>query len=333
MDVWDTLVTVLSKNSLATAEGNGGSLITQEFNLATYNDVLSLPGYDAAFTTIKTLKRSIELIEDRQEQAEVEIRRCLRVVADEVEKAGVSAVTKPGRPAPRILAIESFIREGMYKTRWSQKQRDAFDLRVKVITRWIDFFVSYTNRDAGGINTQFEKLIRSVFGCFPTQKERIARNYVARIVVKFLVTNNLRGFADYADIQCGDEIEDKVRDYCQKAFGFVQLVEPESFVEPAAPKINWCYEEYQEFRKERAELSAFQIPAPSKVYVVVSAKELKAVRPANIGGFATWYDGIAPLRHFSLHETDKDQLYEEIKKVAVDLLESKKATVEAVLAA
>ncbi len=332
MNVWGTLVTVLSGQSLAAVEANNGDLLVREFLVANYDDVLALPGYDAAFTTLKALKRSIELIEERAEPVEVKIRLSLRVLADEMGKPVPAVSEDPNIPPPNVRALESFIRGGMYR-QWLPEQRSAFDLRARVITRWIDFFVSYTNRDAGGTNNQFKKLITAVFGFFPPLKERIKINYVARILAKFLEENNLRGFTDYKNIKCGDDIEVQVFEYCQKAFGFAQMVEPESFKTPTIPLRNWCYEEYQEFMKERAELSTFQIAAQNKVYTVISTKDFGLLQPANLGAFTMWYSTIAPLKHVSLEGTDREKIRQAVREFAIEILAHKKTTIDAVLAA
>jgi hypothetical protein len=333
MNVWETLVRVLSGQSLAAVEANNGDILVREFQVANYNEVLALPGYDEAFTTLKALKRSIQLIEERGESVEVEIRLSLRVLAEEMNKPVAAVAEDPSLPPPNVLALESFIRGGMYEKRWSQEQRAAFDLRAKVITRWIDFFVSYTNRDAGGTNNQFKKLITSVFGFFPPQKERIKINYVARILAKFLEANNLRGFTDYKNIKCGDDIQAQVFEYCRKAFGFAQMVEPESFKTPTLPLRNWCYEEYQEFMKQRIELSTFQITVENKVYTVISTKEFGLLQPANLGAFNTWYSTIAPLKHVSLEGTDREKIRQAVREFAVEILAHKKTTIDAILAA
>jgi len=331
MDVWVTLVEVLATHSLDSAEAKNGDIITKAFAAADYNAVLGLAGYDAAFTTLKGLKRSIELIEARGDSVESEIRLSLRLLADEMAKP-VAVVKASTIPPPNVVALQRFISEGMWK-RWPKQQQIAFDVRAKVIIDWIDYFVSYTNRDAGATNNQFRKLITAVFGSFPPPPERTAVNYVARVIAKFLEGNNLRGFTDYKNIKCGDDIADQVRDHCQKAFSFTQVIEPESFKVPSAPAINWCYEEYKEFVKQPAELNAVQITPMRKIYTVISTKAINQLKPANLAAFSTWFDNIAGLKHVSLDGADREKLRNEIGEIAKGILDCKNATIEAVLAA
>jgi hypothetical protein len=217
--------------------------------------------------------------------------------------------------------------------RWTIEQQRSFDLRAEVITRWVDYFVSYTNRDAGQTNNQFRRLIKSAFGAFPPEPDRLNYNYVARVIAKYLDSNNLRGFTDAHNIKSGDEIEAKVFNYCKKAFTFTQVLERESFKAPPAPKRNWCYDEYQEFVSPRTELTAFQVANQTKVFTVIGAKTIDTLKPAVLGVFANWYDAIAGLKHISLEGMTNTELSSKIDEVAVLILERKRAIIDSLLAA
>jgi hypothetical protein len=327
-DIREKLVEVLSKSSVQCIEANGGYLLAREFEVDAYDDLLNLPSFKESFSLLKKLKLEIELIEMRNEHPEKEIKLALRLLFDQMKRTGVSLAN--------AKAIKAFIKNGIYARRWTQEQRENFDLRSKVITElvhhWCDFFVSYTNRNAVETNNDFRYLIRSVFGSSPPASEREKFNFVARIIAKYLEMNNLRGFADYKNIKCGDEIEAEVQQHCQRAIGFVQFIESESFREPIPPVRNWCYEEYQAFTEAR-ELSQFGIGAQSRCYCLVSEADIDSLKPANLGPYGVWYGAIAGLKYVALTGLNNQRLRQKIRGIAENIVERKKEIIEAVLAA
>jgi len=62
---WDSLVDVFSKNDLAAAEANGGALLAAAFGKRSYDELMAIPDYAAAFARVKELKRKVEIIEKR----------------------------------------------------------------------------------------------------------------------------------------------------------------------------------------------------------------------------------------------------------------------------
>jgi hypothetical protein len=123
-----------------------------------------------------------------------------------------------------------------------------FEDTVHLFEDRLDFFCSYTARGAPSINNAYQVAIRSQFGSKSDLKETWSKsNYLAHMIAKFYTTLGYKGFFDRTGLKSGDWIDKKIKDACENAIVFVQLLEQESFDpldESANELINWSYKEY-----------------------------------------------------------------------------------------
>ena len=129
-------------------------------------------------------------------------------------------------------------------------------------------------------------------------------NFVARVLVKYLEQNNVHGFFDFKSLQCGDDIEAKVVEYCERTIAFIQLVESRSLEEPAPPKLNWCLKEYEAFEKA---VVSVKVPGlvGNRVFFTLAGDEALP-QPAALGlSYAGWYGDMERLLDAIIAHYDK----------------------------
>lgn len=245
-DVRNALIKLFSQHSCEEIEGSTDRLVkafaTPTFETVvkkpSYESVTALPGYSEEYNLVKAAKRSIELITARFGQhSGDQALQCLCLLK---KLRAASLFRTPSYDVTRALIAETLSKA------WSAADQSLFDERAQVFDTWSHFFISYTNRDANATNNRYKTLIARELG-WPSAAEVRSRNYVARVLAKFLVQEGISGFIDYKVLQSGDELKGQIEAYCRSTVGFVQLVEPEALREPAPPDVNWCYREYVTF--------------------------------------------------------------------------------------
>jgi hypothetical protein len=136
-----------------------------------------------------------------------------------------------------------------YARHWDELPRRYFEEHAR---RWIacrHYFLSFTNRNRSvvgqsQVNRNHEYFIVDVL-TRPSfeQGDRLRRNLLAQAVHCLLQNEQLEGF--YFPEHEGDNsvVEIKLRDNCERALAFVQLVQGEMF-RHYEDKKNWCHFEY-----------------------------------------------------------------------------------------
>jgi hypothetical protein len=222
----------------------------------------------------------------------------------------------------------------LYK-RWPAADQRTFNERLNVFDIWTDFFISYTNRDAIATNNRYKELISHHFG-WPSDANSINPiNYVARVIVKYLEQQNIRGFVDFKSLQCGDDIGTTILEHCRATIAFVQLVEDVTLTEPPPSKKNWCFEEYDAFTS-----GVLPVIAPNGLgnrcfFTLAGAGELAA--PPGMGElYQPWCGRIAATLHIVLDNCNTspfDELKSNVRKIALQIVEARRRLFESMLAA
>jgi hypothetical protein len=125
---------------------------------------------------------------------------------------------------------------------------DKYNQGACMIDEWVDFFLSYTNRDQPEVNNSFDESLKKSFKRKDWDDSFEDLNMLARLIVKYLRLGGLNIFFDQQSMICGDNIEDKVEKYCTNTFAFAQLIQRQILTDDARKK-NWCYHEYKTFKK------------------------------------------------------------------------------------
>jgi hypothetical protein len=155
--------------------------------------------------------------------------------------------------------------------------------------------------------------------------------FVPRVIAKYLEQNNLHGFVDFKSLQCGDDIADKVIEHCQKTVAFIQLVEPTSFVEPAAPTVNWCLREYDAFDAAASPVA----PADGNRFFFVLAGGAALPQPPRMSPpYASWHARIARKLHIVIYDCAKpyEDLKSKVGQIAKQIIDARAIIVESLLA-
>lgn len=311
-DCFEELLSLYSNHSTAEIE-SGSTLLLRHFQVADANALLALEGYKEAFELVSSCSHTLDGMVTRHPDPVTQVKESIRLVRRMIDDA----------VAPkRIRAMRELV-EKRLRAQWPAEQQAVYD-RKKAILDWRDFFVSYTRRDAPATNQQFAALIRSCFG--QGQRDN-TQNHVARVLTRHLRRyQGLSGFFDEDNIAVGEDIQDKVDDFCQRAFALVQLIEPLAL--EREPPRNWCFHEYTQFTSNQG---VAKVPESTKRhYFVLTGADLADVRPANLPmGFQGWVEHIDKVKFLSLQNERNSTLREKIKGVADQILAARREVISA----
>jgi hypothetical protein len=209
----------------------------------TNQNILNTSGYTAFYCKLKELKAKMEsTFNAGRETDQVKIFLSLllgfkRLSFEQQDKKMIfkelinTAIQYGGLWAGNPLAIDKY-------------NRGAF-----MIDEWVDFFLSYTNRDQPEVNNSFDDTLKNNFKKKDWDDSVEKLNMLAKLIVKYLrQRGNLNVFFDQQSMTCGDDIEDKVNRYCENTFSFAQLIQWQALSNDPGKK-NWCYHEYDTFSK------------------------------------------------------------------------------------
>ena len=318
-----TLVDLFARLTRAEIESDEKHLI-QAFGVNSFAAVKALPMYDEEYHLVRRAKGELERIAKYEIGNGDQALQCLCLLSNLRSRSAYLT--------DDYIVTRDLIGKSLYKG-WPPSDQARFDERRKVLEDWSDFFLSYTNRDATDINNRYRKLINAKIG-WPGVTRISERNYVARVLAKFFEAESLHAFVDFKSLQCGDELDEKIRQRCRTSFAFVQVVERMTLSEPPPGKVNWCHVEYREFVN-----STFPAPvaAPEvnrRFFVLAGATELK--KPANMGlAYEDWYDDMSKRLRLviDIHDAKPwDQLRDEVGRVAEQIVTARKQLINSMLA-
>lgn len=320
------LIEVFSQKDAAGVTDND---IVKAFWAEDYSEVEAKPDFAKAFIRIRRAKLKLERIVHYYPQAENQALHCL---------AELNAERGRYRDLPdSFRETEALIRKGLYPY-WGDIQEE-FDARCEVLGKWNDVFVSYTNRDAFATNQRYADLVRHEWGRKVDPAET-SWNCIASTIAKYLQQNNLRTFYDYKKLKCGDDIEDEIRKHSSSAIALVQLLEPQVFEEPEAPKKNWCKEEFDEFSQSQPPQVSAAATHNRYFFVLARGDNIEDVLPAyRPPHYMTWIDKASRKLHLTLNNyqmdfdrKDFDRLRIKVRKVADQIVDAREKIINAMLA-
>ncbi|HXD29843.1 MAG TPA: hypothetical protein VN643_01920 [Pyrinomonadaceae bacterium] len=153
-----------------------------------------------------------------------------------------------------------------YAKQWSAAQQSYFESNAKRFLDYLDYFLSFTNRSPAQdkpnpINESHDYFLRKVMKHKPYKNsDYIKQNLVADTIHYLLSGQHLQGFHHPDHEGDNQKVEAKLRENCNKAFAFVQLVQAEIFHD--AP--NWCFFEYQLVENEDKKIIFIEIERPEE---------------------------------------------------------------------
>lgn len=314
------LIKVFSKK--AAEEVTIGDII-DAFGAADYSEVEAMPGYTEIYNRIRKAKLKLEQIAKKYTQVENQALQCL---------AALFAERGRYRQPPDVFReTEALIHEYLYP-HWGDIQPE-YDARCKVIGEWCDVFVSYTNRDSHATNQRYANLVKHEWGR-GIDPAVTTSNFIAATIAKYLQQNNLRCFFDYDNLQCGDDIEDEIRKHSSSAVAFVQLLEPQIFVEPAPPKRNWCKEEFEEFSRSQPPRIDEAEAHNRYFFILARGEEIDHILPARQPTpYVQWIEKASRKLHLTLnnYQSDYDGLRIAVRGIAGNILDAHEKIIDAML--
>ncbi|SHH63630.1 hypothetical protein SAMN04488109_4753 [Chryseolinea serpens] len=144
--------------------------------------------------------------------------------------------------------VKTFFLELEYSN-LSETLKGKFNEGTDIFENSIDYFCSYTTKGLPEINFSYENLLSVVFGLNKQTDflEFKKTNYIAKLIVRYLNEHGFNNyFFDQDKIVNGDEIKDKVLDYCGRALVLVILAQQETFRDKNE-ETNWCLREYEQY--------------------------------------------------------------------------------------
>lgn len=265
--------------------------------------------YATPYAIVKQAKLDLEEIGESGDGELEQVRSCLQrlhTARDECKETRVEALSR--------LANEWFIAG----RRWSASASETYKLREDIIKNWHDFFLSYTNRSAPPVNTDYKDLI---YYNFRTRLRKLyeTRNCAARVIQRYLQLNNIRGFFDVERIQCGDDIGNSIKTHCHRTFSLIQFVQEEALSDPDPGKENWCWNEYKYFQKTSDLIKDLLGRSLDNFYVITrDVDDTRTLLPARRNrNYKDWFDHIVRVEAERLsNEASRAKLWAQMKGMA-----------------
>jgi len=324
------LIQLFAQHPVDHVEANDGQLLKDTFGPARYDALQADPAYQHTYTLVKEYKKELEHIARTTAAPRKQIHALLYYLKQ----------IKHDQSKESLDVLSRLIRQSLYGA-WAADEQAYYDQRHNIIIEWVDFFISYTNRDAGSTNHDFQDLYESVYFASPPPAVRNTTNLVAPIIVKYLNEDGLEGFADWNDIKSGDEIGESVRTYCRKAYAFVQLVERVCFTKPNGSIRNWCFEEYNTFKQ--AHLTGDLGPGNynTRFHFLIVGDNLNQILPAQPPpSYNPWHQHMGQVHHGFLKQRphggapmsiSKYELIDALHEIACKVVEVKEQVLDELL--
>lgn len=294
------LVEVFSKHQISILEDDI-SILMKKFRVRDFEILLKIEGYIDYYARLKILKDDIEYIMETYELEWEQVLECLQLLRN-----------KHDRHYEDIILTEELIKNSIYLS-WSKDVQEIFDEGCSMIIEWKDFFLSYTNRNSIDTNDDFKDIIIGGLGetFYREAKEQV--NCLARLILIYLKQNRLTYFFDKNTMKCGDELEEKILDYCHSSFTFIQLIEHAVFDDDSG-KTNWCYKEYNSFEES---IKKRQLDFCKRLFFFLTNER---AFPVDEGMYNHWIVSIKKHIHVgNINELDKKRLRNRIDDLAKEI--------------
>jgi hypothetical protein len=312
------LAAVFTARSVADLEGEGGRSLLRQLGAGSLEELQAIPGYPRAHRLVSTVRERLDRVAQRP--VEEQVSEALALVNE--------AKARGGRDAADELEVTRLLVEKLLLPGWTAAQQQRYTHGLEILLQWMDYFLSYTRRQASQTNEAFRGLLKEFYTLLPPARARASENFVAKILVWFMKVQGMKGFLDDDDLRIGEVIGDKVVDYCQRSFGFLQLIEDVSFAD-LAPHENWSFEEYQAF-SSAAYPSALAAQAPLRFFFFLTEKDL--VEPAALPAiYKPWFADVSKRLRGELAGANREMIRLAVREVAAEIQKFKDAVVKEII--
>ncbi len=304
------LIRLFAANSLAQIELNP-DLIINVFNgiggITNLAELQQVTGYNAFYEKLYMVKRQMETILENEDGA-TQVKHLL------------SAVISLKLEDPKAFEKKNILKELVTECQQSHglwagdpSLADKYKLGIEMIDEWVDFFLSYTNRDQPELNTSYSPDLEKSFKRQEWNDSYDKTNFLAKLIIKYIKTyNSLNAFFDQESMVNGDDLNASIFKYCEKTFAFAQLVEPIGLAFQHN-KTNWCYDEYSHFSTKNE--------GNMRKKFFIKTHKMPEVIHAN---YQNWYTDIQGHLNYTISQPfNKNALQEECGKIAKQIVDTR----------
>lgn len=312
----DKLIDFFSGHSAKEIQGNSGERLNIETGIGSYREINEDLEYTKFFETLLTIRADLDLATEGEKGIK-QVKSCLSLLHEK-------------RKSPKdFKLLEKLIKKGIYMD-WNEEQKNYFEFGVEMMSKWKDYFLSYTSRNFNETNNCLKEPISEVLGTDvfgDNNKEKF--NCVAILIKKCLDENGIDGFLDRHDMRPGDTIDQKVRDHCTSVFTFVQLVEMVMFTKrnkSGDDQRNWCYDEFDFFDRWVNETQS----KTHNRYFFIHPYGKEVLLPADLHpDYAEWKETIFKTVFIdNLRDMSADKIKLEMHKLARQIVNSRESILE-----
>ena len=295
--VLDKLIDIFSKYEVSYIVDNNDDVLLKEFGIDDMYKLIDLPEYGKSYKLVEELKQKFEANVDMDKASKELLTSSLKLIKKEMDKESVYG----RRQCQTFIVLDKVVRNIVFP-KLTDEEKKIYENVCEIIIDWKHFFLSYTNRNAEPTNKRYIPLLTKVEFDEKEIKSNIKTNYVAKLIAKYLKSNNISAFFDKDNIRCGDDFEDKIKIHCQTSFSFVQLIQRKVFEDCEADKKNWCFVEYKEFQKKCLIDNFCDTKQFKRHYFFIDEEKIENVKPANLCEYTEWYEKVSRLDHISVYQ-------------------------------
>jgi len=300
---------------IKTAEGQRLIAGAFQFAVAEYSDRIQRPSFREPFVKLLEIRKRVDLIADNfPGNSEAQFRKATALLKKYRKQIAISEMRIAYKFIERALAPG-----------WSQDLKEKCASISQFFEKYMDYFLSYTNKRADQINADFTKAF------YPETKALLrtfgmTANLLARQIIEHL--SGLSGFYDKKNVELGDKIREEIVGSANSSLVFLQIVSRVMLDPGQDEEQNWCFQEYIAYKDDnfcscslargRVRLFIFLIAEKS-----VRGNPAEAVRPfADLrDAYKPWHDHMLELATMTLETTalersSREKLKEQIEAVA-----------------
>jgi len=307
----DKILSVFCKNTCAEISGPAKTEFLRIMRVPGWEELTKNAAFNAYYSLLEEL---LKLIEELQaiEPGGLRLKKTLELLSEK----------KTGGEADEINAFKKLVEEKLLPF-WGDGLIDLYHKGVAILEEWDNFFISYTNQSAPGVNRTYKKIISEEVSREELREYGQTVNLIGKVLHAHLKVQRATSFYDKVALHWSDEWRSKIFQYTKSSFAFIQVIETEIFGQD--PPNNVCFSEYESY-KESIENFCTDHGLPDikpKFYFLICNPEKKKdfrFEPAeDIPKLQSWVDHIRETQFETLYkELTKSQLRQKIQEAVLE---------------
>jgi len=272
-----------------------------ENNIELIPDIFNKKEYQKYHKIVTEIKNELEIIMENYSNNKDQIYCCLDYIMQTTYEFNYD----------KSAILHTLIRK-LFQNKWSNIEMEMYVNISYILINWKDYFISYTNRNAYEVNNIYKNIIAEILSDYDYNK-----NIIAKIIVKYLSMNNVIVFYDENNLYYGENVKELIEQNCEKAFCFIQIVEPISFKIIDNDDKNWCHIEYCNYKKSKNSITV------TKNYYFILLDELSNIEPAKLPKqYTEWFNEIKDSKFIVLDTNNTLKIRKEMRSLAKTIADS-----------